>query len=126
MGNKGRKIFLVNPRVSKRANVKAHNDKASAICKSVVPAGSNTNNIPALNAKLLQDGINHVNDVDIDLNHLGIHITPTSLYDCSQALSRILKLVETVTREMERRVHETCRSARVQGCNSKWYTLVSL
>jgi len=70
----------------------------------------------ALTATLLQDESNHINDVDIDLNYLCIHITPTSLSDFSKALSRILELIEITTREMERRVHETGRTARIVGC----------
>lgn len=73
----------------------------------------------ALTATLLHDEGNHINDVDIDLNYLCIHITPTSLSDFSHALSRILELIEIMTRGMERKVHEAGRSARTVGYRSK-------
>ena len=74
---------------------------------------------PALIFSMVHDGGNHLDDIGMDLNYLIFRITPSSLQDCSEALKRVLQLIEIMTREMERRVHAAGRSARNQENTGK-------
>jgi Vacuolar sorting-associated protein 13, N-terminal/N-terminal region of Chorein or VPS13 len=61
---------------------------------------------------LFHDKEQHLDEVEIDMDSVVIRVTPTSLKDCAKAVRRALELVQLVTREMERKVHEEGRKAR--------------
>ena len=77
----------------------------------------------ALIISMVHDGDNHLNDIDMNLNYLVVRITPSSLQDCSEALKRVLELIDIMTKEMERRVHAAGRSARNQENTGKYHAL---
>ena len=54
----------------------------------------------------------HLDEVEIDVDSVVVRVTPTSLKDCAKATRRVLELIQIVTREMERKVHEQGRKAR--------------
>lgn len=66
-----------------------------------------------LSVGILHDGGIHLDEVEIDMNSVVLRITPTTLKDCAKGLRKILELVQLVTQEMERKVHEEGRKARL-------------
>ena len=70
-------------------------------------------------ANLFHDGTNHLDEVEIDVDSIILRVTPTSLKDCVKAIRKIIELVQLMTREMERKVHEEGRKARRRGRESK-------
>jgi hypothetical protein len=66
-----------------------------------------------LSVSLFHDRSIHLDEVEIDMNSVVLRITPTTLKDCTKGLKKILELVQLVTREMERKVHEEGRKARL-------------
>ena len=77
----------------------------------------------ALMLSIVRDGDNHLDDVDMNLNYLVFRITPSSLQDCSEALTRVLELIDIMTRAMERRVHAAGHLARTAENKGKSTTL---
>jgi hypothetical protein len=71
-----------------------------------------TNVTPVVNATLLHDGFAHLDEVEIDFDSVVLRVTPTTLKDCSKAFRRLVELVQVMTKEMERKVHEEGRKAR--------------
>jgi hypothetical protein len=67
-----------------------------------------------LSVSFLHDRSLHLDEVEIDMNSVVLRITPTTLKDCSKGFSKIMELVQLVTREMERKVHEEGRKARLE------------
>jgi hypothetical protein len=63
---------------------------------------------------LFHDKEQHLDEVEIDTDSVVIRVTPTSLKDCAKAVRRALELVQLATREMERKVHEEGRKARLR------------
>jgi hypothetical protein len=68
-----------------------------------------------LSATLFHDTVQHLDEVEIDVDSVTIRVTPTSLKDSAKGLHRFLELVELTTKEMERKVHEEGRNARRMG-----------
>jgi hypothetical protein len=66
-------------------------------------------------ASLLHDGLAHLDEVEIDIDSVVLRVTPTTLKDCAKAFRRIAELVQLMTKEMERKVHEQGRKARQRG-----------
>jgi Vacuolar sorting-associated protein 13, N-terminal len=54
----------------------------------------------------------YIDEVEVDIDSVGVRLTPTTLKDCAKALKRIAELAQLVTKEMERKVHEEGRKAR--------------
>ena len=71
-------------------------------------------------ATLFHDGTIHLDEVEIDVDSIILRVTPTSLKDCVKAIRKIIELVQLMTREMERKVHEEGRKARRRGRESKF------
>eukprot|EP00978_Attheya_sp_CCMP212_P024009 scaffold74702_cov53-Attheya_sp.AAC.5 len=71
-----------------------------------------TRSSSVLSASHLHNIENHLDEVEIDVESLVVRVTPTSLRDCAQVLQRILELIELMTKEMERKVHQEGRMAR--------------
>jgi hypothetical protein len=65
-----------------------------------------------LNASLFHDRMEHLDEVEIDIDSVILRVTPTSLKDCVKGIRKIVELVQLMTREMERKVHEEGRKAR--------------
>lgn len=67
-----------------------------------------------LSVSFLHDKLLHLDEVEIDMNSIVLRVTPITLKDCSKGFSKIMELVQLVTREMERKVHEEGRKARLE------------
>lgn len=67
---------------------------------------------PVLVASLYHDGAIHLDEVEVDIEAVVLRVTPTTLKDCAKGIRRIVELVQVMTREMERKVHEEGRKAR--------------
>jgi Vacuolar sorting-associated protein 13, N-terminal/N-terminal region of Chorein or VPS13/Repeating coiled region of VPS13 len=65
-----------------------------------------------ISALLYHDGNLHLDEVEIDIDSVAVRVTPTTLKDFLKALRRIVELVQLMTKEMERKVHEEGRKAR--------------
>ena len=65
-----------------------------------------------LRASLFHDGTIHLDEVEADIEAVVLRVTPTTLKDCAKGIRRIVELVQLMTREMERKVHEEGRKAR--------------
>jgi Vacuolar sorting-associated protein 13, N-terminal/N-terminal region of Chorein or VPS13/Repeating coiled region of VPS13 len=65
-----------------------------------------------LRASLFHDGVIHLDEVEADIEAVVLRVTPTTLKDCAKGIRRIVELVQLMTREMERKVHEEGRKAR--------------
>eukprot|EP00980_Cylindrotheca_fusiformis_P028317 scaffold22592_cov129-Cylindrotheca_fusiformis.AAC.3 len=72
-----------------------------------------------LKASLFQDRRIHLDEVEIDIESFIMRVTPTSLKDCVKGIRRIVELIQLLTKEMERKVHEEGRKARQQGSTGK-------
>jgi hypothetical protein len=65
-----------------------------------------------ISASLFHDGLAHLDEVEIDIDSIVVRVTPTSLKDFLKGLRRIIELVQLMTKEMERKVHEARRRDR--------------
>ncbi|KAL3925552.1 MAG: hypothetical protein SGILL_000326 [Bacillariaceae sp.] len=65
-----------------------------------------------LSIAMLHDGTVHLDEVEIDVDPVILRVTPTSLKDCTKGIRKIVEIVQVLTREMERKVHEEGRKAR--------------
>jgi hypothetical protein len=65
-----------------------------------------------ISASLFHDGNLHLDEVEIDIDSVVVRVTPTTLKDFLKGLRRIVELVQLMTKEMERKVHEEGRKAR--------------
>ena len=65
-----------------------------------------------ISATVFHDGLAHLDEVEIDIDSVVVRVTPTTLKDFLKGLRRIIELVQVMTKEMERKVHEECRKAR--------------
>ena len=72
-----------------------------------------------LAVSFLHDKLLHLDEVEIDMNSIVLRVTPITLKDCSKGFSKIMELVQVVTRELERKVHEEGRKARLERLG-KW------
>ena len=72
-----------------------------------------------LRVSLFHDRRTHLDEVEIDIESVVLRVTPTSLKDCAKGIRKIVELVQLMTKEMERNVHEQGRKARQQGNNGK-------
>lgn len=61
------------------------------------------------------DGENHGDEIEFDVMPAVIKITPTSIQDCAGAVERLFECGILISREMERRVHESGRIARASS-----------
>ena len=61
---------------------------------------------------LFHDSSVQLSEVEVDIDSVILRVTPTSLKDCTKGIRKIVELVQLVTREMERKVHEEGRKAR--------------
>jgi Vacuolar sorting-associated protein 13, N-terminal len=68
--------------------------------------------VPVASATFLHDGYVHLDEVEVDFDSVVLRVTPTTLKDCSKAFKRVVELVQVMTKEMERKVHEEGRKAR--------------
>jgi len=66
-------------------------------------------------ASHIHDRKNYLDEIEIDVESITLHMTPTSLQDCLHCLNRIFELVQLMTREMERKVHAKGRKDRNRG-----------
>ena len=67
---------------------------------------------PVLVVKFLHDDIQHLHDVEINMDSVMIRVTPTSMKDCAKGFRKALELIQIVTKELERKIHEQGRQAR--------------
>lgn len=74
-----------------------------------------------LKVSLFNDRRTHLNEVEIDIESLVLRVTPTSLKDCAKGIRKIVELIQLMTKEMERNVHEEGRKARQRGNSGKHY-----
>jgi Vacuolar sorting-associated protein 13, N-terminal/N-terminal region of Chorein or VPS13 len=65
-----------------------------------------------LSVRLFHDRLLHLDEVEIGMNSVVLRITPTTLKDCSKGFRKVMELIQIVTQEMERYVHEGGRKAR--------------
>jgi hypothetical protein len=65
-----------------------------------------------LTASLFHDGTVHLDEVELDLDSVILRVTPTTLKDCAKGIRQIVELMQLMTREMERKVHEEGRKSR--------------
>lgn len=65
-----------------------------------------------LKATLFHDGKLHLDEVEVDIDAIILRVTPTTLKDCTKGIRKIVELVQLMTKEMERKVHEEGRKAR--------------
>lgn len=72
-----------------------------------------------ITASVLHDGKSHLDEVELDIDSVVLRVTPTTLKDCAKAFKRIAELVQLVTKEMERKVHEQGRLARKKDQKGK-------
>jgi hypothetical protein len=72
-----------------------------------------------LRVSLFHDGTVHLDEVEIDIESVILRVTPTSLKDCAKGIRKIVELVQLMTREMERKVHEEGRKARRRDPSGK-------
>lgn len=80
----------------------------------------------ALSAKIYHDAMTHVDEVEVDIFAIVVRVTPTSLKDCAKAARKCLELVQVITTQMERKVHERGRKARARGREGKKLRVTSL
>jgi hypothetical protein len=78
-----------------------------------------------LRASLYHDGTIHLDEVEVDIEAVVLRVTPTTLKDCAKGIRRIVELVQLMTREMERKVHEEGRKARRRRDEgtSEWFLI---
>ncbi|CAB9509943.1 protein sorting-associated protein 13 [Seminavis robusta] len=72
----------------------------------------NTKRRDIVSASMFHDGNLHLDEVEIDIDSVVVRVTPTTLKDFLKGLRRIIELVQLMTKEMERKVHEEGRKAR--------------
>lgn len=65
-----------------------------------------------LKASLYHDGMLHLDEIEVDIDPVILRVTPTTLKDCAKGIRRIVELIQLMTKEMERKVHEEGRKAR--------------
>lgn len=76
-----------------------------------------------LRASLFHDSSIHLDEVEIDIDSVILRVTPTTLKDCAKGIRKILELVQLMTSEMERKVHEEGRKARRRDRKDGKYNL---
>ena len=67
-----------------------------------------------LSVSFLHDKLLHLDEVEIELDSIVLRVTPITLKDCSKGFSKVMELIQVVTRELERKVHEEGRKARLE------------
>uniref|UniRef100_A0A7S1BUD7 Vacuolar protein sorting-associated protein 13 VPS13 adaptor binding domain-containing protein n=1 Tax=Corethron hystrix TaxID=216773 RepID=A0A7S1BUD7_9STRA len=67
-----------------------------------------------LEATYFHDGIKHLTEIEVDVGASVTSITPTSLRDILLGCNRIAEIVQLMTKEIERKVHQEGRLARDQ------------
>jgi hypothetical protein len=67
-----------------------------------------------LSVSLLHDQTQHLDEVEIDMESIILRVTPTTMKDCAKGFRKIFELMQLVTREMERKIHEEGRRARLE------------
>ncbi len=72
-----------------------------------------------IKASLLHDSKEHLDEVDVEIDSIVVRVTPTTLKDCAKGLQKVVELAQLVTREMERKVHEEGRKARLRDLRGK-------
>lgn len=70
-----------------------------------------------LRASLYHDGIIHLDEVEVDVESVILRVTPTTLKDSAKGIRKVVELMQLMTKEMERKVHEEGRKARRRGKN---------
>ena len=73
-----------------------------------------------ISASLFHDGVAHLDEMEVDIDSVVVRVTPTSLKDFLKGLRRIIELMQLMTKEMERKVHEEGRKARRRDRHSTW------
>ncbi|KAL3944398.1 MAG: hypothetical protein SGBAC_001522 [Bacillariaceae sp.] len=68
---------------------------------------------------LFHDRRTNLDEVEIDIQSVVLRVTPTSLKDCAKGIRKIVELVQLMTKEMERNVHEQGRKARQRENSGK-------
>ena len=105
---------LYTPFSAKRENVESENCILSCGDSRDVQYGFSTEcqGLSVLRASLLRDKGAHLDEVELDIKSPMLRVSPTTLKDCAKAFRRIVEVVQIMTREMERKVHEAGREAR--------------
>lgn len=70
-------------------------------------------------ASLFHNRTTHADEVEVDVDSVVLRVTPTTLKDCAKAFRRIVELAQLVTKQMERKVHEEGRKARMRDRKGK-------
>ena len=94
-----------------------HDARESQYCilERGTPSGEHAGNeegSAVLRIVMLHDGTIHLDEVEVDIDPIILRVTPTSLKDCTKGIRKIVEIVQLLTREMERKVHEEGRKAR--------------
>lgn len=79
-----------------------------------------------LRASFLRDRYAHLDEVEVDIKSVMLRVSPTTLKDCAKSFRRIVEILQVMTREMERKVHEAGRMARRKDRLSTYCVLLLL
>jgi len=74
---------------------------------------------------LIRQTESHLNEVEVEVHSIEMRVTPTTLKDCAKAFKRVAEVVQVATKEMERKVHEAGRKARLKDRLGKLLLIVS-
>lgn len=86
---------------------------------SITDRTTSVNASSFLSVSFLHDKLLHLDEVEIDMDSIVLRVTPITLKDCSKGFSKVMELIQVVTRELERKVHEEGRKARLERLG-KW------
>ncbi|GKY91151.1 hypothetical protein MPSEU_000087900 [Mayamaea pseudoterrestris] len=67
-----------------------------------------------LHASFVHDGRQCYDEVDVEIDSVILRVTPMTLKDCTKAARQVAEFTQLVTRELERKVHEEGRRARLR------------
>jgi len=68
-----------------------------------------------INGVYFHDGVNLIDEVEIDVTSAIIKVTPTSISDCAMWVARAVELIRIASKGMERRAHKSNRKYRMKG-----------
>lgn len=72
-----------------------------------------------INGVYFHDGVNLIDEVEVDVASAIIKVTPTSISDCAMWVARAVELIRIASKEMERRAHKSNREYRMKGVKRK-------
>lgn len=76
---------------------------------------------PILKLAFSRNFVKHLDEVSIDIASIIVRITPLTLKDSAKAFKRLAEIVQLVTQEMERKVHEEGRKARKKEVGGRYF-----